>query len=83
MYGTSFEVSEECLDKDYLIPIGKAKIERLGDHVTLVAHSKPVGLCLEAAKELASQVSYVLSYLNPYIETYLSNLPRLIFFDIS
>lgn len=24
----------------------------LGQHVTLVAHSKPVGLCLEAAKEL-------------------------------
>ena len=23
-----------------------------GQHVTLVAHSKPVGLCLEAAKEL-------------------------------
>ena len=25
-----------------------------GKHVTLVAHSRPVGLCLEAAKELAS-----------------------------
>ncbi len=25
-----------------------------GKHVTLVSHSRPVGLCLEAAKELAA-----------------------------
>ncbi|KAK2185787.1 hypothetical protein NP493_222g01056 [Ridgeia piscesae] len=52
MYGVSMEMSDEALSKDFLIPIGKAKIERAGQHVTLVAHSKPVGLCLEAAKEL-------------------------------
>ena len=30
MYGQSFDVSENCLDKDFLVPIGKAKIEREG-----------------------------------------------------
>ncbi|XP_013775312.1 pyruvate dehydrogenase E1 component subunit beta, mitochondrial-like [Limulus polyphemus] len=54
MYGTSFEISDEVLSKDFLIPIGKAKIEREGKHITLVAHSRPVGMCLEAAKQLAS-----------------------------
>ncbi|RUS82134.1 hypothetical protein EGW08_010108 [Elysia chlorotica] len=55
MYGTSFEVSDEALGKDFLIPFGKAKIERAGSHITLVAHSKSVGLCLEAANELVGQ----------------------------
>jgi len=40
------------LSEDFLIPIGKGKIERPGKHVTLVSFSKMVGLCLEAAKEL-------------------------------
>jgi len=53
MYGVSFDLSDEVLDPNFLIPIGKAKIERPGNHVTIVAHSKPVGLALEAAKELA------------------------------
>ena len=30
MYGTSFPVSEEALSPDFLIPIGKANIEREG-----------------------------------------------------
>ena len=43
------------MDKDFLIPFGKAKIELAGNNVTLVAHSKAVGLCLDAAEELAKQ----------------------------
>ena len=31
MYGVSFEMSDEALSKDFLIPIGKAKIERPGE----------------------------------------------------
>lgn len=31
MYGTSFEVSDEVMSKDFVIPIGKAKIEREGE----------------------------------------------------
>lgn len=30
MYGTAFDVSDEALSKDFLIPFGKAKIEREG-----------------------------------------------------
>jgi pyruvate dehydrogenase E1 component beta subunit len=54
LYGLPFEVSEEVKSKDFVLPIGKAKIERTGDRITLVAHSKAVGTCLEAAQELAS-----------------------------
>lgn len=55
LYGTSFEMSPEALDKDFVIPIGKAKIERQGEQVTLVAHSLAVGLALEASEALAKQ----------------------------
>jgi pyruvate dehydrogenase E1 component beta subunit len=51
-YGVPFEMSDEALSEDFLIPIGKAKIERRGKDVTLVSHSRSVGFCLEAAKEL-------------------------------
>ncbi len=30
MYGVPFEMSEEVQSKDFLVPIGKAKIERQG-----------------------------------------------------
>lgn len=36
----------------FLLPIGKAKIEREGSDITLVAHSKMVGNCLEVAEAL-------------------------------
>ena len=32
MYGISFPMSDEALDKDFVIPIGKAKIEREGTY---------------------------------------------------
>lgn len=35
MYGQSFEVSDEVLTKDFLVPIGKAKIERAGEALTV------------------------------------------------
>ena len=55
MYGVSFNVSEQVLKDDFVLPIGKAKVELQGSDVTLVAHSKPVGLCLDAAAELAKK----------------------------
>ncbi|XP_078677680.1 pyruvate dehydrogenase E1 component subunit beta, mitochondrial-like [Branchiostoma floridae x Branchiostoma belcheri] len=55
MYGTAFEMSEEAMSEDFLVPIGKAKIEREGTHCTLVSHSKSVGLCLEAAQILEKE----------------------------
>uniref|UniRef100_A0A8C6SXM2 Pyruvate dehydrogenase E1 component subunit beta n=1 Tax=Neogobius melanostomus TaxID=47308 RepID=A0A8C6SXM2_9GOBI len=55
MYGVPFEMSEEALSKDFVLPIGKAKIERPGNHVTLVSHSRCVGHCLDAAAVLAKE----------------------------
>jgi len=52
MYGQAFDVSDEVLSKDFVLPIGKAKVERQGSNVTLVSHSRGVQSCLEAAKEL-------------------------------
>ncbi|GFH06701.1 pyruvate dehydrogenase E1 component subunit beta, partial [Haematococcus lacustris] len=54
LYGTAFPVTPQVLDKDFLLPIGKAKIMRPGKHITLVSFSKMVGFCLKAAEELAA-----------------------------
>ena len=50
MYGQSFEVPQ---DPDFILPIGKAKIERPGKDVTIVAFSIMVGHALKAAEKLA------------------------------
>ncbi|XP_072136574.1 pyruvate dehydrogenase E1 component subunit beta, mitochondrial [Mobula birostris] len=55
MYGVPFEVSEEAQSKDFLIPIGKAKVEKAGTNITLVSHSKSVGNCMDAAVALAKE----------------------------
>ncbi|CAK8675579.1 unnamed protein product [Clavelina lepadiformis] len=55
MYGLSFPVSDEALSEDFIVEIGKAKIEREGKHITLVSHSRTVGFCLEAAEQLAAE----------------------------
>ena len=52
MFGLKGEVSDET---DYVLPIGKARIAREGDDVTIVAHSKSYWLAMEAAEELAKQ----------------------------
>lgn len=53
LYGLPFETSDEAMSKDFLIPIGKAKIEKAGDHITIVSHSKGVATSLDAAEILA------------------------------
>src|SRR5713226_7866886 len=52
LYGQSFDVPE---DPDFILPIGKAKIERAGKDVTIAAFSIMVGKALQAAEELAKQ----------------------------
>jgi pyruvate dehydrogenase E1 component beta subunit len=52
VYGRSFPVPK--LD-DFVVPIGKARVIRRGNNVTLVAHSICVGLILEAADKLAAE----------------------------
>jgi pyruvate dehydrogenase E1 component beta subunit len=50
LYGQTFQVPE---NDDFVLPIGKAKIERAGSHVTIVAFSIMVGKALKAAEALA------------------------------
>jgi pyruvate dehydrogenase E1 component beta subunit len=50
LYGHEFDVPDV---EDWLVPIGKARIRRAGDGVTLVTHARGVGLALQAAEELA------------------------------
>ncbi|TVR18865.1 MAG: pyruvate dehydrogenase complex E1 component subunit beta [Balneolaceae bacterium] len=49
MYGLKGEVSEE---EDYIIPIGKAKVKREGDDVTIVATGKMYHIAKQAAQQL-------------------------------
>jgi pyruvate dehydrogenase E1 component beta subunit len=52
LYGQTFECPT---DEDFILPIGKAKIERKGEHVTIVAFSIMVGVAMQAAEALAEQ----------------------------
>jgi len=52
MYNQEFDVTPEIMGKDFLIPIGKAKIERAGTDCTITAHAKMVGHSLAAAEIL-------------------------------
>eukprot|EP00620_Florenciella_sp_RCC1587_P024700 CAMPEP_0182564430 /NCGR_PEP_ID=MMETSP1324-20130603/6382_1 /TAXON_ID=236786 /ORGANISM="Florenciella sp., Strain RCC1587" /LENGTH=396 /DNA_ID=CAMNT_0024777897 /DNA_START=37 /DNA_END=1228 /DNA_ORIENTATION=+ len=53
LYGTPFPMSDEAQSKDFVLPIGKAKVEKEGTDVTITAFSKMVGSSLEAAEILA------------------------------
>jgi len=55
LYNQKFTLSLESQSPDFLIPIGKAKVEREGKDVTIIGFSRIVGHCLEAAEQLASQ----------------------------
>ncbi len=56
MYGQSFEVADEILNnKDFVLPIGKAKIEREGTDVTIVGFSRVLNWCMEAAQQLEKE----------------------------
>ncbi len=48
--------SSECpVREDYILPFGKAKVERSGTDVTLVAFSRMVDVALQAAETLAGE----------------------------
>jgi pyruvate dehydrogenase E1 component beta subunit len=51
LYGTTFDVPAS---DDFVLPIGKAKVERAGTDVTITAFSRMVGFALEAAELLAA-----------------------------
>ncbi len=52
MYGQSFDVPT---DPEFVIPLGRAKIERAGTDVTITAFSRMVGVALAAAEKLAEE----------------------------
>jgi len=52
LYGQTFDCPT---DEDFVLPIGRAKVERAGQHVTIVAYSIMVGVALQAAESLAAQ----------------------------
>jgi pyruvate dehydrogenase E1 component beta subunit len=52
LYGQSFDVPD---DPDFIIPIGKAKVEREGSHVTIVTYARGVHIALQAAEMLAGE----------------------------
>src|SRR5271170_6245655 len=49
VYGESFAVPD---DPEFLVPIGKARVAKPGEHVTITAFSRMVKLALQAAQEL-------------------------------
>lgn len=55
MYGLTLPISDEAMSPDFVVPIGKAKTEREGTDVTIVAFSRMVGVSLTAAEELAAK----------------------------
>lgn len=52
LYGESFAVSPEFNNPDFILPIGKAKVELEGKDISIVTHSRSVGQAIQAAKAL-------------------------------
>jgi pyruvate dehydrogenase E1 component beta subunit len=52
VYGSSFEVPA---DGDHLVPIGRARVARAGDGVTILAFSRMVQVALDAAAKLEAE----------------------------
>ncbi|XP_028161235.1 pyruvate dehydrogenase E1 component subunit beta, mitochondrial isoform X5 [Ostrinia furnacalis] len=55
LYGIPFPMSDEALSSDFVLPIGKAKIEREGKHITVVCAGRATDTALQAANELAGK----------------------------
>jgi len=50
---TMYQVRGEVPDGDYVVPIGKSTIQRVGKDVTIVTYSKGLEISMKAAEELA------------------------------
>ncbi|KAL9096731.1 MAG: hypothetical protein Q9165_001219 [Trypethelium subeluteriae] len=64
LYGLPFQVSEEVQRSDFVIPFGKAKIERPGKDLTIVAASRTVGQSLAVAETLKQKYGVEAEVLN-------------------
>jgi pyruvate dehydrogenase E1 component beta subunit len=54
-HAAMYQVRGEVPDDEYLIPIGKSKVQRPGGDVTIVAYSRGLELSMQAAEELAQE----------------------------
>jgi len=52
VYGQSFDVP---IEGDFVVPIGRARVARKGDDVTIIAFSRMVQVALDAAEKLAGE----------------------------
>ena len=52
-HATLYQVRGEVPEGEYLVPIGKSKVQRPGKHVTIVTYSKGLEISMKAADELA------------------------------
>ncbi|VDK89498.1 unnamed protein product [Litomosoides sigmodontis] len=55
LYSETFPMSDEALKNDFMVPIGKAKIEREGTDITLVSYSIGLVTTMKAAEQLAKE----------------------------
>jgi pyruvate dehydrogenase E1 component beta subunit len=51
---TLYSLAGDVPDGEHVIPLGVSEVKREGEHVTLVAWSRMVQLCMQAADELAA-----------------------------
>ncbi len=52
-HATLYQMRGEVPEGDYVIPIGKSKVQRAGKDVTIVTYSKGLEISMKAAEELA------------------------------
>lgn len=52
MYNVTFPTDAKCMDKDFLVPIGKAKIMKEGKDITIVSFSRAMHTVMAAVSEL-------------------------------
>ena len=64
LYGDSFPMSEAAQKDDWVIPFGKAKIERTGKDLTIVTLSRCVGQSLVAAEALKKKYGVEVEVIN-------------------
>ncbi|ROV98736.1 hypothetical protein VMCG_06742 [Cytospora schulzeri] len=64
MYGVTFPMSEAAQKDDFVIPFGKAKIERAGKDLTIVTLSRCVGQSLVAAENLKKKYGVEVEVIN-------------------
>ena len=64
MYGQSFPMSEAAQKDDFVIPFGKAKIERVGKDLTIVSLSRCVGQAMVAAENLKKKYGVEVEVVN-------------------